>query len=51
MSSGSSEVDAGGPLASAASEGLAGCHLSPPEEVLMSSSCFTQDLLIAENAG
>ena len=40
-----------GASVSAVSEGLAGCHLSPREEVLMHSSCFTQGLLIAENAG
>jgi len=49
--SGSSEVERGGPLVAAGSGCFAGCHLSHREEVPMSSSCFTQDLLIAENAG
>jgi hypothetical protein len=32
-------------------ECIAGVHLSIQEEVSMSSSCLTQGLLIAENAG
>ena len=40
-----------GPLAGPVFEGLAGCHLSPSEEVPVSSSSFTKDLLIVENAG
>ena len=32
-------------------EYIAGVHLSIQEEVSMSSSCLTQGLLIAENAG
>jgi hypothetical protein len=39
------------PAGGAGFEGIAGWHQSPKEEVPVSSSCFTQGLLIAENAG
>ncbi|WP_254988756.1 hypothetical protein [Cyanobium sp. ATX 6E8] len=39
------------PLGSGGAEGIAGWPQSPEEEVPVSSSCFTQGLLIAENAG
>jgi hypothetical protein len=40
-----------GPSGADAAEGIAGWLQSPEEEVPVSSSCFIQGLLIAENAG
>ena len=40
-----------GPSGADPAERIAGWLQSPEEEVPVSSSCFTQGLLIAENAG
>ena len=50
-SSVSSDVAAFEPSGEDAAECIAGWLQSPEEEVPVSSSCFTQGLLIAENAG